>query len=263
MVVRCQYGAMLVALLFVGSNACGAAWHRRPVGTVAGVATSRYRGVPLEVVDEAAPAPPGVRVASAPGTAPTSHLVARGETLYSLARRYGTSVERLMQLNGLARPQDLGVGVRLRLPAPAVAVTPRPPVAAPAPSPPSFPSRYVLRWPVQGQITSRFGRRSGRPHDGIDIGAPRGTEVTAAADGEVVFADQHGGYGNLVILRHRGGLMTIYAHHERNLVRKGQAVRRGDPIARVGATGRASGPHLHFEVRQGTRPENPLRFLPP
>ena len=120
----------------------------------------------------------------------------------------------------------------------------------------------MLQWPLHGTITSRFGSRSGHSHDGIDIGAPPGTDVLAAADGEVVFADAHGGYGNVVILRHRNGLLTIYAHHERNLVRKGQEVRAGDPIARVGTTGKATGPHLHFEVRQGTRPQNPMRFSP-
>lgn len=89
-----------------------------------------------------------------------------------------------------------------------------------------------------------------------------GTQVKAAADGDVVFADTHRGYGNVVILRHADGVMTIYAHHQRNLVLAGQRVRQGDPIAQVGSTGRASGPHLHFEVRQRAQPHDPLRFLP-
>lgn len=121
----------------------------------------------------------------------------------------------------------------------------------------------LLRWPLVGPITARFGVRGGRPHDGIDISAPKGTPVIAAADGEVLFSDLRGGYGNLVVLKHDDGLVTVYAHHDRNLVRVGETVRRGQEIAQVGATGRASGPHLHFEVRQGVRAEDPLRFLGP
>ena len=97
----------------------------------------------------------------------------------------------------------------------------------------------------------------------MDIAADPGTGVRAAAAGKVLFAAEHGSYGNLVVLRHDDGLVTVYAHNEINLVRKGQRVRAGQLIARVGQTGRATGPHLHFEVRRGTAPENPMRFLPP
>ncbi len=120
-----------------------------------------------------------------------------------------------------------------------------------------------LHWPVRGVITSPFGRRGSRLHDGIDIAAPAGTAVRAAADGEVVYADHRlSGYGNLIIVRHAGDMFTAYAHNQRNLVRKGQRVRAGEIIARVGKTGRASGPHLHFEVRRGTTPVDPLAYLP-
>jgi lipoprotein NlpD len=124
--------------------------------------------------------------------------------------------------------------------------------------------RYPLRWPVSGAILSRFGEaREGHDHDGIDIGAPFGTKVCAAADGDVLYSELHGAYGNLVVIKHNGGVFTVYAHHEVNLVQKGQKVHAGDVIARVGQTGRATTPHLHFEVRKGSRPENPLQFLPP
>jgi len=124
--------------------------------------------------------------------------------------------------------------------------------------------RYPLRWPVSGAIISRFGdTREGHDHDGIDIGAPLGTKVCAAADGDVLYAELHGGYGNLVVVKHDDAMFTVYAHHEVNLVQKGQKVHAGDVIARVGQTGRATTPHLHFEVRKGSRPENPLQFLPP
>jgi len=124
-------------------------------------------------------------------------------------------------------------------------------------------SKVSLHWPVKGRLTSKFGRRHGRPHDGIDIGAKEGTPVYAAAAGEVVYSDHRlSGYGHLIIVRHSHDMFTAYAHNQRNLVRKGQYVKRGDTIARVGHTGRASGPHLHFEVRRGPTPVNPLAYLP-
>jgi len=85
--------------------------------------------------------------------------------------------------------------------------------------------------------------------------------VAAAADGTVIFAGDQAGYGAVVILRHEGGLVTLYAHNSRVLVREGARVARGEAIARVGQTGRTTGPHLHFEVREGTRPRDPLLFL--
>jgi len=100
-------------------------------------------------------------------------------------------------------------------------------------------------------------------HDGIDIGAARGTPVVAAASGKVVYADHRlSGYGKLVIIRHSGNVFTAYAHNQRNLVRKGDRVRAGSVIARVGSSGRATGAHLHFEVRRGSTPVDPLAYLP-
>jgi murein DD-endopeptidase MepM/ murein hydrolase activator NlpD len=86
--------------------------------------------------------------------------------------------------------------------------------------------------------------------------------VSAAAAGSVIYAGEQSGYGSIVILRHENGLVTLYAHNSRLLVDEGAHVRRGEPIARVGQTGRTTGPHLHFEVRDGTRPRNPLLYLP-
>jgi murein DD-endopeptidase MepM/ murein hydrolase activator NlpD len=111
-------------------------------------------------------------------------------------------------------------------------------------------------------LYGRFGVRGGQRHDGIDIAAPEGTKVTAAADGTVLYVGEQTGYGAVAILRHEGGLVTLYAHNAAVLVREGARVRRGEAIAKVGQTGRTTGPHLHFEVREGTRPRNPLLFLP-
>jgi murein DD-endopeptidase MepM/ murein hydrolase activator NlpD len=95
----------------------------------------------------------------------------------------------------------------------------------------------------------------------VDIAAPEGTEVRAAEAGTVLHAGALRGYGNVVILDHGGGLRTVYAHNRENLVRAGARVGRGQTIARVGQTGRATGPHLHFEVREDEIPADPLRYL--
>ena len=118
-------------------------------------------------------------------------------------------------------------------------------------------------WRVNGTINSGFGPRGISSHDGIDIGAPEGTPIRAIEKGEVIYSDQLRGYGNIIIVRHTGGFISVYAHNEANLVREGQAVSRGEVIARVGNTGRVTGPHLHFEIRKNNAAQDPLRYLPP
>ena len=121
--------------------------------------------------------------------------------------------------------------------------------------------------PVQGVVTSPYGPRedpidhTARFHYGLDIEVPRGTIVRAAAPGRVVFSGAKRGYGNLVIVTHKGGYQTYYAHNAENLVRQGDEVARAQPLARVGETGRATGPHLHFEVRKDGKPLDPQAFI--
>ncbi|MCC6752329.1 MAG: M23 family metallopeptidase [Deltaproteobacteria bacterium] len=117
-----------------------------------------------------------------------------------------------------------------------------------------------LVWPVpSGRLSSPFGPRAGRPHEGIDIRAPEGSPVVAAAAGTVVYAGSGvRGYGHLVLVRHANGVVTVYAHNRRNLVKEGDAVTQGQPIAEVGRSGRSDGFHLHFEVREGETPRDPL-----
>ena len=116
---------------------------------------------------------------------------------------------------------------------------------------------------MPGRVSSDFGWRSDpvtgatRFHRGVDIAAAYGREVPAAAEGTVTFSGVQGGYGNLVVVRHEGGAETRYAHLSQLDVREGDAVRAGDVIGRVGQTGRATGPHLHFELREAGRPVDP------
>jgi murein DD-endopeptidase MepM/ murein hydrolase activator NlpD len=119
-----------------------------------------------------------------------------------------------------------------------------------------------LAWPLSGPVTSPYGRRGRRHHDGIDIGAPPGTAVRAAANGTVVFAGTRRGYGRMIIIQHDGGFATVYAHNARQQVRVGARVRRGERIATVGRTGRTTGPNLHFEVRRQDVAYDPLALLP-
>lgn len=116
-------------------------------------------------------------------------------------------------------------------------------------------------WPVTARITSSFGMRWGRMHEGVDLGVSTGTPVRAAADGVVKSAGWSGGYGRLLVIDHGGGWETYYAHLSEFRVAKGDMVRKGQVVARSGNTGRTTGPHLHFEIRRDNKPLDPLRFL--
>ena len=139
-----------------------------------------------------------------------------------------------------------------------------------------FDRNYMLRlhrniqpniWPVDGRLMGSFGNRSdpfsgeGEFHKGVDISAPTGTVVKAAADGVVTYADYFGGYGRLVIITHGNGMQTYYAHLSKFDVIAGQEIRQSELLGRVGSTGRVTAPHLHYEVRIGGAPVNPYRYL--
>jgi len=119
----------------------------------------------------------------------------------------------------------------------------------------------MLRWPVSGPVTSPFGMRWGRMHEGIDIGVPSGTPVAAAGTGTVIYAGWMEGYGNLVAIDHGGGLATAYGHNTSVTVSVGQQVTAGTIIAYSGSTGHSTGPHVHFEVRVNGTPVDPLGYL--
>jgi YD repeat-containing protein len=128
-----------------------------------------------------------------------------------------------------------------------------------------FPGTTTINfvWPTKGTLTSRFGRRWGRMHKGIDIAAPIGTPINAAADGVAIVAGYQSAYGNLVEIRHADGTTTRYAHNSELSVSVGQTVRQGQQIARMGSTGHSTGSHLHFEIRHsGGSAVNPMAHLP-
>jgi len=207
------------------------------------------------------------------------HQVHSGETLSEIGLRYGVSYQDIAQYNAMSNPDRLEVGQWLRIPPPkltrmAIAATPRePPVARALPEARQNLSPLpqgrgwrgdspLFSWPVEGEVTSGFGPRNGRFHDGLDIAAPRGTPVLAAADGQVIFSDVLRGYGKVVIVRHAGGYLTVYAHNSGNHVAAGQLVRRCERLATVGESGRVTGASLHFEVRKDNLARHPLRYLP-
>ncbi|WP_374764016.1 peptidoglycan DD-metalloendopeptidase family protein [Yunchengibacter salinarum] len=208
------------------------------------------------------------------------HVVKKGETGYSISRRYDVTVSELMQENGIGPPYTLEIGQKLRLPGGARSQVADSGSAARSKSsatsrrtaqrtqkkstpkpPPRTGSRFA--WPVKGAVASRYGpKKGGRHNDGINILADRGAPVRAAEAGVVVYAsDALKGYGNLLLIKHSGGWITAYAHNERLLVREGQTVKKGEPVARVGDTGGVSRPQLHFEIRKGRQALDPLRHL--
>lgn len=203
------------------------------------------------------------------------HVMRPGENLYRLSRYYGVSVDEIKRANHIRDVTEIRIGTRLVIPG---AAKPPPPAALAyvpradrAPSGSRSSRRALARretdldfsWPVRGRLSSRFGWRRGRHHDGIDIPAKSGAPVHAAEAGRVIHSGKGlGDYGKVVIVKHAGRYSTVYAHNRRNRVRKGEFVEKGQVIAEVGKTGNASGNHVHFELRRDRRPEDPLLYLP-
>ncbi len=185
------------------------------------------------------------------------YRVRSGDTLWDISQAYGVSAEEVSKANDL-EVGILSIGQTLILPGARAAVLPTARVA-------SVPSQSVdgFTWPLNGQVTSGFGMRWGRMHEGVDIASPYGTHVVAAREGEVVFAGWNGGgYGNAVLLDHSQGITSLYAHLSKITVAKGERVLQGQVLGGVGSTGFAFGPHLHFEIRIDGVPQDPLLSLP-
>jgi LysM repeat protein len=225
-------------------------------------------------------AEPVVERAAAPATSSTQddqnaepmdgvvHIVQPGQTLWRIARAYDVDLGRLAEANGINDPTRVDVGMPLFIPGARATI-----MVAPYPAPPpsarmgsvirSEPAADFL-WPVTG---GEFMRPFGEPrrhhhHAGVDIRGTLGQDILAARDGVVAFCGgTETGYGTMVVLDHGDGVQTLYAHAEKTLVKRGDAVHRGQPIALLGRSGNATTEHCHFELRLENRPVDPMPYL--
>jgi murein DD-endopeptidase MepM/ murein hydrolase activator NlpD len=262
--------------------------------------------IPRQTAAVAAPASKAAAPASA---APSVHIVNRGDSLLSIARRNHVSVAELAKANSLNPSAKLKLGMKLTVPgAKTAAVAPD---AAPAPVAAAQPAAALappatkmaalasgppqsahlaqattkledasvveaavkaneatgalptFRWPVRGKVITSYGAKTnGKANDGINLAVPEGTPVKAAEDGVVAYSgNELKGYGNLVLVRHSNGYVTAYAHASELLVKRGDTIKRGQIIAKSGQSGEVGSPQLHFEIRKGSSPVDPLQFL--
>jgi murein DD-endopeptidase MepM/ murein hydrolase activator NlpD len=268
--------------------------------------------IPPRQAVAAAPAPAVARPASKPVAAAAAsssiHVVNRGDTLMSIARRNQVPVSELARANHLDQSATLSLGMKLTVPAsksasaapaPVAAAPAQPatvvaapatrmaaaggppqsarlasattnvveekPVAEAAPAKPSEATGALptFRWPVRGKVITSYGAKTnGKSNDGINLAVPEGTPVKAAEDGVVAYSgNELKGYGNLVLVRHSNGYVTAYAHASELLVKRGDTIKRGQIIAKSGQSGEVGSPQLHFEIRKGSSPVDPLQFL--
>jgi murein DD-endopeptidase MepM/ murein hydrolase activator NlpD len=266
--------------------------------------------IPRQTAVLAAPAPAASKPLAAAAAPSSVHIVNRGDTLISIARRNQVPVAELARANNLDQTAMLSLGMKLTVPgsksatiAPAaqvVAATPVQPVeavAAPATrlaaaggqpqsvrlaqtttniaeEKPVVEAASVkpgeatgalptFRWPVRGKVITSYGAKTnGKANDGINLAVPEGTPVKAAEDGVVAYSgNELKGYGNLVLVRHSNGYVTAYAHASELLVKRGDTIKRGQIIAKSGQSGEVGSPQLHFEIRKGSSPVDPLQFL--
>lgn len=191
------------------------------------------------------------------------YIVQKKDNLYRIALNNNMTVEELKKLNNLTS-NNIYVGQKLfifppreRRPSDSVAevITED-----------DLKTKAIIRedliMPVDGKILSEYGIRNGRPHKGIDLGAPTGSPIYAVLDGTVVYSGIQGSYGNVVVVEHPDFVMTVYAHNEKNLVSVGDVVKQGQVIATIGSTGNATAPHVHFEYRIKGKAINPRKVLP-
>lgn len=181
------------------------------------------------------------------------YTVALGDNLSCIAQKTGVSVKDISQTNGLRDEDFLVAGQKLVIPG----VRGNREGLSPGVGSRSLPVGE-MEWPVVGWISSPYGFRDGKPHEGIDIAADYGMPIKAAMEGRVVFAGSRGTYGLAVIIDHGEGLQTLYAHSSRLLVSEGEWINKGQVIALVGNTGRSRGPHLHMEVLINGLPYDPM-----
>ncbi len=243
------------------------------------------------------PTKPAAVATSVPAGNPSVHVVAPGETLSKISRLYGKPLAEIAKANNLQPTTPLKIGDRLVIPGVRVSAKPGQTVAQAKPAPPAAPKEVTsepthsisvvtpapetasakdsvkaadgtgslptFRWPANGRVIAGFGTSpNGVQNDGINIALPEGTAVKAAEEGVVAYAgNELKGYGNLVLVRHPNGYVTAYAHAKELMVKRGDQIKRGQVIARSGQTGNVNAPQLHFEIRKGASPLDPMRFL--
>ena len=242
-----------------------------------------------------APQQPSYRAVNAPAPVKRnfasggSHVVKSGETLFSLGRTYGQNPYSIAKHNQLQAPYGLNVGQVVAIPGktngatiatapknvpfqqkPVRIVSKKTDRIQPAPvrqvqqtAPVTEDANSTFRWPVKGRVISSFGKKpGGLRNEGINIAVPEGTSVRSAESGIVAYAgNELKGYGNLVLVRHKNGWVTAYAHNRELFVKRGDTVKRGTVIAKAGQTGSVKTPQLHFEVRKGASAVNPMKYL--
>jgi len=206
-------------------------------------------------------------VVSCAGIQGRYHEVEPGDNLAKIATRYSVPLAALKSVNAEAIEAGMEPGTKLYLPFEenpewdadelVAAVGDRAPAEEK-----SVGHSVTFNWPVMGLISSGYGKRNRRQHQGIDIAARTGTSVRAARSGHVIYAtNKISGYGKMVIIRHADTFSTVYAHLSKIEVKKGQYIPSGAVLGRVGSTGHSTGPHLHFEVRNKRVPVDPLLYL--
>ena len=195
-------------------------------------------------------------------------MVEAHQTLYRICKTYGADIREVVSVNGITDHGRIQAGQRIFIPGASrvlkveILLDDVVEERDENEGKQIAPKRFSLHWPVQGKCVDFFEGDQNRRHQGIDIACPLGTPIRAAGAGKVIYSGNTiRGYGNLIILRHTDDMVTIYAHNQVNLVEEGRTVERGQTIGKVGQTGNASGPHLHFEVRTSNRAVDPLQFL--
>jgi murein DD-endopeptidase MepM/ murein hydrolase activator NlpD len=188
------------------------------------------------------------------------HKIKRGQSLWSIARTYGVDILDLMKFNRLKEPSLIYAGRYIFIPGVKRSITSGGNYRYKS-------KRYKIGkspfiWPVKGKVTSNFGFHGGKRRHGIEIACAELSIVRASDKGIIASAGILRGYGNIIIIDHRNGYYTIYAHNQRNMTSRGETVKKGQQIALAGSTGRASQSCVYFEIRKGAKAVNPLRYLP-
>jgi murein DD-endopeptidase MepM/ murein hydrolase activator NlpD len=196
------------------------------------------------------------------------HLVEKHQTLYRICKTYGVDIKEVAFLNGIIDPSKIGTGQRIFIPGAKKVLKVEIYIDDVVTERGKEEEKKVAHkemnflWPVEGKVLNAFNDSENQRHQGIDIPCPLGTPIKASNPGTVIYSNNRvKGYGNLIILRHSDEFITVYAHNQVNLVEEGSWVDRGQVIGKVGQTGRATGPHLHFEIRRNSKAVDPILFL--